>query len=108
MFIKFNKNWNRATISNLVKNNSYLEFGLHKDLKALCLLPYSEDEEFYNPDYEELVYVVPKDWLSENAKELFNVTNLDNWLQNEYTSDESEVLFSKALSERMVVMVEFN
>lgn len=107
MKITFDKNWNTSTIRSIVKNNSYLEFGYHEDLKALCISPYADDETCYDSDYEELTYVVPKKWLEKVAKEEFEVEVLDMWLQEEYTSDESEVIFSRALSERQVVMVDF-
>ncbi len=107
MRISFSKTWDMKTIRNLVDNNSYLQFGAHEDLKALCVEPFAEDETFYTPDYEELVFVVPKEWLERVARELFEVTDLDNWLQNEYTTDESEMIFERALNERQVVMVDF-
>lgn len=104
----FNREWNKSTIRNLVKNNCYLRFGDHEDLKALCVCPFADDETFYNPDYYELTFVVPTNWLKEVAKEMFEVEDLDDWLQNEYTTDESEVIFVRALDERQVVMVDFD
>ncbi len=108
MKITFNKEWNINTIRNIVKNNCYLQFGDHEDLKALCVCPYAEDESFYNPDYQELTFIVPTNWLKETAMEMFEVDNLDYWLQNEYTTDESELIFEKALNKRQVVMVDFD
>ena len=46
MRISFSREWNKSTIRNIVKNNCYLQFGEHEDLKALCVCPYAEDEEF--------------------------------------------------------------
>ena len=61
--IVFDKSWNQSTIRNIVKNNAYQGFAFHEDLCALCVLPYAEDEEFYDADYEELAFIVPKKWL---------------------------------------------
>ena len=106
--IIFNNHWNRTTIINLVESHPYLEFGKHEDLKAVCVCPYVEDgEEDFAPDYEELTFIVPKEWLKEVCKELFNVDNLDRFLTEEYTSDQSEVIFERALNENKVVMVDF-
>ena len=92
----------------MVEKNCYLRFGDHEDLKALCICPFAEDEEFYEPDYYELAFIVPTKWLKEAVKEMFEVEDLDYWLQNEYTTDESEIIFEKALNERQVVMVDFD
>lgn len=107
MKILFNREWNKKDIRNIVKENCYLKFGDHEDLKALCICPFSKDEEFYNPDYQELSFIVPTNWLKEVVKEMFEIKDLDYWLQNEYTSDESEVIFERALNERQIVMVDF-
>lgn len=105
--IFFNKQWNRSQIQHLVKEHQYLDYGLHEDLKSLICMPYAEDETLYQPDYYELIFFVPKAWLIDVAKELFNVDDIDYWLQNEYISDESEVVFTKALMDRKVVSVDF-
>lgn len=103
----FNKEWNKETIRNIVKENCYLKFGEHEDLKALCICPFAEEETTYKVDYVELTYVVPANWLNKVTKELFEVQDLNYWLQNEYTSDESESVFERALNERQIVMVDF-
>ena len=108
MKISFSRDWNKSTIKNIVKNNCYLQFGNHEDLKALCICPFAEDETFYKPDYYEMAFVVPLNWLKEVAKEMFEIDDLDSWLQNEYTTDESELIFERALNERQVVMVDFD
>lgn len=108
MELLFDKEWNKETIKDIVKKNRYLKFGDHEDLKALCICPFALDEEFYNPDYDEILYVVPTNWLKEVAKREFEIEDLDNWLRHEYTSDESEIIFEIALNERQVVMIDFN
>lgn len=107
MYILFNREWRRSDIRDIIKHNSYLDIEDHEDLKALCICPYAEDDDFYDPDYRTLTFIVPAKWLKETAKELFCVNDLDDWLQNVYTTDESELIFEKALSERQVVMVDF-
>lgn len=105
MKITFDKGWSKADIRQMVKDMCYLRFGDHEDLKALCIYPF--DEEDYSGDYQEMTYVVPSNWLKQTAKELFGVEDIDLWLQEEYTSDESELIFERALNERQVVMVDF-
>lgn len=107
MKIVFSREWNKSTIRNIVENNSYLEFGKHEDLKAVCMQPYAEDDTFYNSDYYELTFIVPAKWLKNITKKMFEVDDLDNWLQNEYTTNESELIFERALNERQVVTVDF-
>lgn len=106
--ILFSREWSKDDIRKVVKENCYLHFGEHKDLKSLCILPFAEDETFYHPDYYEMTFVVPLDWLRDTVSDLFEVDDLDYWLQNEYTTDESEIIFEKALNERQVVMVDFD
>lgn len=108
MKIYFNREWGREDIKNLVNKNAYSRYGEYEDLKALCISPFAEDEEFYSPDYRELIFVVPTKWLREIVKEIFDVNDLESWLKNEYTTDESEMIFEEALEQRQVVMVDFD
>ena len=39
---------------------------------------------------------------------MFNINDLNKWLQIEYTTDESQAIFEEALNERQVVMVDFD
>lgn len=107
MEILFSKNWNKSTIRNIIKNNCYLEFGRHEDLRALCVYPFEEDDDC-SSDYYELAFIVPTKWLKETVNGMFNISDIDDWLQNEYTTDESELIFERALNERKVVMVDFD
>lgn len=108
MKILFNREWKKEDIRRVVKENCYLKYGEHEDLKSLCICPFAEDETFYDNDYFEMIFVVPTNWLKKLVKEKFEVKDLDYWLQNEYTTDESEVIFEEALNERQVVMVDFD
>ena len=105
MEITFDKGWSKADIRQMVKDMCYSRFGDHEDLKALCVCPFYEED--YNGDYQEMTYVVPSNWLKQTAKDLFGIEDIDIWLREEYTSDESELVFEKALNERQVVMVDF-
>lgn len=100
----FNGDWNKSTIKNLIKDNCYLEFGKHANLKALCV----NYEGFEVTDWDELTFVVPTEWLKEFCKNEFGVQDLDVFLQEEYTSEESNIIFWAALKDRQVVMVDFD
>ena len=82
MKILFSREWNKKDIRDIVNRHCYL-------------------------NYYEMAFVVPAKWLKESVMEMFNVNDLDYWLQNEYTTDESEMIFEKALNDRQVVMVDF-
>lgn len=105
MKTRFDPQWNQSTIRNLVKNNCYLDFGKHADLRAVCIN--EEDIEPITRDWSELTFIVPTEWLKTICKEEFNADDLDYFLQEVYTSDESEIIFAKALQERQIVMVDF-
>lgn len=105
MKVNFNRDWDRRTIRNMVKNNCFLEFGKHADLRAICIN--EEDFTHKNRDWIEMAFVVPTKWLKEFCKKEFGVDDLDYWLSDVYTSDESEIIFENALEERQVVMVDF-
>lgn len=87
----------------------YKEYSKHKDLISFCICSeYFEDwEDEVNgiePDFSEVVVIVEKDWL-------FNYMDMKNpleYLQNEYTSDDSIDWFDEALRHNKVVMVAFN
>ena len=101
----FNKNWTENEIRKKVQQNCYLEFGWHENLKALCCVP---DNMSGTRDYDELTFVVPVNWLEKYAAREFYVQDLDAWLQEQYTSEESEKVFMKALEERQIVMDDFH
>lgn len=109
MKIYFNREWTREEIKNLVRENSYSQYEEYEDLKALCISSFAEDEEFYSPDYRELIFVVPAKWLRKIVKEEFyDSADLEFWLKNVYTTDESESIFEEALEQRQIVMVDFD
>ena len=90
----------------------YLEFAKHKDLIAITIgaeyftYDYETDTEL-EADFGEVIAVVEKDWLfTIMLKE--EIENPLDYLQNEYTWDDSFVWFENAKTEGKVVTVEFN
>ena len=93
----------------LLSLTEYDSFPEHKDLIAFCVCSESfedfEDEEngIY-PDFDEVVAVVEKDWL-------FSYMDMENpleYLQSEYTSDDSIDWFDEAIRQNKLVMISFN
>ena len=90
----------------------YMDFAKHKDLIAFCVCSeyFSYDVETdseIETDFNELVVGVEKDWLF-NFMKGYEIENPLEYLQNEYTSDDSLVWFDSAVEQRKVVMVDFN
>lgn len=92
--------------------NPYLDFAKHKDLIAITIgadyFSYdAENDEELEADFGEVIAVVEKDWLfTFMLKE--EIENPLDYLQNEYTWDDSFVWFYNAKTEGKVVTVEFN
>lgn len=90
----------------------YINFAEHKDLIAFCVcdeyFTYDVDlDRDIETDFNELVVIVEKDWLFNIMRE-DEITNPLNYLQNEYTSEDSIYWFNEAVEQRKVVMVDFN
>lgn len=65
----------------------YLRTGFHPELFEMVVSEYSDV-------LDEVVFYVEKEWLKQYVKENYDVTDLNYWLENEYTSEESEpILF---------------
>ena len=87
----------------------YPNFTEYKDLIGFCIcgeyFMNSEDEDNdIEPDFDEVVVIVEKDWLFQYMKK----SNPLEYLQNEYTSNDSFDWFSEAIIQQKVVMIEFN
>jgi hypothetical protein len=87
----------------------YMEFSEHKDLIAFCVcseyfMDCEDEENGIEADFNELVAVVEKDWLFE----YMDMEDPLDYLQNEYTSDDSIDWYDEALKHNKVVMVSFN
>ena len=90
----------------------YMDFAKHKDLIAFCVCDgyfgYDvETDSETETDFNELVVVVEKDWLFDCMRK-DGIENPLDYLQNEYTSDDSIVWFDNAVEQGKVVMVDFN
>ena len=93
----------------LIDMTPYKEYSEHKDLISfsICSEYFMDCEDESNgieADFDEVIAIVEKDWL-------FDYMNMENpleYLQNEYTSDDSIDWFDEALKHNKVVMVGFN
>lgn len=90
----------------------YTEFYKHKDLIAFSLgdnyVCYDDEtNEELEADFYEIIVVVEKDWLFNIMKEDGIEKPLD-YLQNEYTWDDSYFWFLKAKEEGKIAVIEFN
>ena len=90
----------------------YLEFAQHKDLVAITVgadyFSYDcETDTELEADFGEVIAVIEKDWLfTFMLKE--EIGNPLDYLQNEYTWDDSFVWFINAKANGKVVTVEFD
>lgn len=90
----------------------YLDFAQHKDLIAITIgadyFSYDcESDEELEADFCEVIVAVEKDWLfTIMLKE--GIENPLDYLQNEYTWDDSFVWFYNAKVNGKVAVVEFN
>lgn len=92
--------------------NPYLEFAEHKDLIAFTVgaeyFNYDyENDDYLKTDFKEATVVVEKDWLFDYMTKDGIEDPLD-YLQNEYTWDDSEIWFLDAKEVGKVVAVSFN
>lgn len=92
--------------------NPYMEFAEHKDLIAFTVgesyfsYDYETDTEL-EADFAEVIVVVEKDWLFEHMR-VDKVDNPLDYIQNEYTWDDSIEWFESAKIKGKVVAVDFN
>lgn len=101
----------RKEIETEWNEHPFIKFSDHPALKALCVCSgyFGEDGDC---DFDEVVFAVPKDWLIETCirefEELKTPDEVQYWLENEYTSDESHIIFELAMAENQIVMLNFN
>lgn len=87
----------------------YMDYAQHKDLISFCVgnecfEDWEDEADGIEADFNEVIVIVEKDWL-------FDYMNMDNpleYLQNEYTSDDSIDWFDEAVRHNKIVMVGFN
>ena len=95
-----------------VLNNPYLEYGEHRDLSTFCVCGESflfdgNDDGENEVDFNEVVVVVEKDWLFEYMRKN-GIDNPLEYLQTEYTSDDSREWYDEAIRNKKVIMVDFS
>ena len=89
------------------KEHPYLYFANHPDMKALCVCSgdIGEDDEV---DFDEIIFAVPTEWRFGVVAREFEIKDVQYWLENEYTSDESYIIFQMAMEQNQIMMLEFN
>lgn len=100
-------------ILELYHKHQFTRFGDHNELFALvvCADNFYDDNEKW--EFDELIFAVEKEWLINYLNEhkswiKWDGAEVQGWLQNEYSSDDSYAIFYEALSNSQVVMLEFN
>ena len=92
--------------------NPYLDFAQHKDLVAITIgaeyFNYDcENDEEIEADFAEVIAAVEKDWLF-GVMLQEEIEDPLNYLQNEYTWDDSWMWFENAKTMGKVAVIEFN
>ena len=90
----------------------YVDFSKHKDLIAFTVgadyFTYDgENDVELEADFEEVIAVVEKDWLFDRMRGE-GIENPSDYLQNEYTWDDSYNWFESAMVWDKVAVIEFN
>lgn len=82
------------------RQNQYKDFSMHEQLVGLSCV-------FECEDYEtEVTFAVPVQWLLDymnKDKVEWDWARLQEWLQNEYTSEDSQPILEQAITENQVV-----
>ena len=106
----------RERILKEVAEAKYQDYEKHRDLISFCVCDgyfnYNADtDEEEESDFDEVIVVVEKDWLFNLIKQNNNFKmdcEVRNFLQEEYTSDDSSTWYEEAILAHKVVMVDFN
>lgn len=103
---------NRVRAKVMEDMKPHTAFAEHRDLIAITVGAeyYTYDHETdteLEADFEEVVVAVEKDWLFKYMKE-DGIENPLEYLQDEYTWDDSVAWFEVAKTEGKVVVIEFN
>ena len=93
----------------LMSITKYEDYSKYRDLisfgvDAEHFTDWDDDDHEIVPDFDELIVVVEKNWLFR----YMDVEDPLDYLQNEYTSDDSIDWFDEAIRHNKVVMVAFN
>ena len=106
----------RERILKEVAKTNYMDFDKHRDLISFCVcnecFEYNIDtNEEDESDFNELIVIVEKDWLFNLIKRNYDFRTDDEvlkFLQEEYTSDDSNTWYEEAILANKIVMVDFN
>ena len=103
---------NEVRIRVLEDMKPYLDFAKHKDLIAITVgadyYTYDcETDTELEADFGEVIAVVEKDWLF-NFMLREGIENPLDYLQNEYTWDDSCIWFENAKAQGKIAVIEFN
>lgn len=95
------------------RKHPYIKFAEHNELLALVVCAENFYEDYEKQEFDELIFAVEKDWLINYLNKnrywiKWDLEEVQGWLQNEYSSDDSYAIFYDALSENAVVMLDFN
>jgi len=93
----------------LLSITDFKEYAEHKDLISFVVcsesfMDWEDEANGIEADFAEVIVVVEKDWLFD----YMGIENPREYLQNEYTSDDSIDWFDEALRQNKVLMVSFN
>ena len=96
-------------IISLLKESRYTEYGKHKPLISLsCVYENQKSLEEVGQESDfEITFAVPIDWLvalkNEESKDyIWGEGDVRGWLQEKYTSEDSQVILEKAVLENKV------
>lgn len=96
----FKTNFEIAT--EMLKENPY-DFNKHKDF--VCLFCSEQETPFDESTLYEFYFFVEKDWLQQYVLESYDLKNLQEWINEAYTSDESEDVLFDGIEDGVVVGV---
>ena len=87
----------------------YKDYAKHKDLISFCVcseyfMDWEDEDNNIKADFDEVIVIVEKDWLFDYMQ----TENPLEFLQNEYTSEDSIYWFDEAIRLNKIVMVSFN
>lgn len=81
----------------------------HNPLVVMCCVPYND----FGIEDTEFIFTVPINWLVSymdkiSGRREWDWDKVHNWLMNEYTSEDSELIFQQACIENVCVNLNFN
>jgi hypothetical protein len=96
----------------LLGKTPYKNMSEHKDLIAIsvcaeCFTDYEDEDNGIEADFEEVIAIIEKEWLFNKMKRE-GISNPLEYLQNEYTSDDSIDWYDEANAKGKIVMIAFN